>query len=88
MYFVMLGWSFAMEPVSNLSARTRNAVVCFATSAVVGWPFSILLAVPFVLEELLLTGKDVRYSFMSRVGRLVQGSLPALAILVSSDAIG
>ncbi|KEI38671.1 glycosyltransferase family 22 protein [Mixia osmundae IAM 14324] len=56
MYASMLAYSFAMSPVSSSFQRTVLATVCFAAGAIVGWPFSIVLAVPFVFEELVLSG--------------------------------
>jgi len=38
--------------------RTLSTVVCFAIAGVVGWPFALLLAVPFVLEEISVWGGD------------------------------
>jgi alpha-1,2-mannosyltransferase len=56
MYFVTLGFAFAVKPVSNDNRRTYLATLCFAISAIVGWPFSVVLAVPFVIEELFVVG--------------------------------
>jgi alpha-1,2-mannosyltransferase len=58
MYLNTLGLSYAMAPVSSDSKRTLRATLCFAASAIVGWPFSVLLAVPFVFEELCVCGRQ------------------------------
>jgi alpha-1,2-mannosyltransferase len=80
-----------MAPVSSDSRRTMKATLCFAASAIIGWPFSVLLAVPYVLEELCVRGQQVGAErggnlVARRFGRLLKaalGSLPiALAILV------
>lgn len=34
------------------------ATICFATGAIVGWPFALALAIPFVFEELFVFGTD------------------------------
>ncbi|EJF67085.1 asparagine-linked glycosylation 9 protein isoform a [Dichomitus squalens LYAD-421 SS1] len=59
MYANTLGFAHAMERPSNSNMRrTLFATLCFATGAIVGWPFSLAVAIPFVLEELFLTGAD------------------------------
>lgn len=87
MYFVTLGWSFALEPVANNSDRTAKAVLCFSAAAIVGWPFSILLAVPFVVEELFLRGRAGKYTFVSRLFGLIKGSSTSLALLANVVAV-
>lgn len=59
MYFTMLALSYSMKPASRSGyMRTLSAVTCFAISAIVGWPFALLLAAPFVSEELFVWGGD------------------------------
>jgi alpha-1,2-mannosyltransferase len=59
MYANMLAWSYAFDLPSRLNnQRTLLACVFFAAGAVVGWPFSAALAVPFVLEEMFAFGRD------------------------------
>jgi len=76
-----------MEPVNSSSNRTQRATLCFAISAVVGWPFSILLAIPFVFEELFLRGQATASSVASRVQRLITAALPAVLLLLGVTAI-
>lgn len=83
MHFVMLASSFAMEPVSTDPTPAIKAAVCFAVAAVVGWPFSILLAVPFVVEQLFFNGQQSTRSLPDRVFRLSSALLASLSILVS-----
>ncbi|KAG9087602.1 mannosyltransferase [Ceratobasidium sp. UAMH 11750] len=60
MYTTTAACSFSFAPPSSSrTQRTLAATVLFATSAIVGWPFSLLLAVPFVLEELFVYGGDI-----------------------------
>jgi len=40
------------------SRRTLAATLLFATGAIVGWPFALALAIPFVVEELFVPGLD------------------------------
>jgi alpha-1,2-mannosyltransferase len=58
MYLTTLGLSYGMAPVSSDSNRTFKATACFAAAAIVGWPFSIILAIPFVFEELFVPGRE------------------------------
>ncbi|KAF9567750.1 glycosyltransferase family 22 protein [Agrocybe pediades] len=59
MYTSALAFSFALAPTSlNNSRRTLAATLLFATGGIVGWPFSLALAIPFVFEELFVYGGD------------------------------
>ena len=59
MYTTMLALSYAFTPPSNQdSQRTLAAVVCFTLGAVLGWPFALAIAIPFVFEELFMFGTD------------------------------
>ncbi|CAE6455165.1 unnamed protein product [Rhizoctonia solani] len=60
MYAVTAAASFSfVPPASSRVQRTFAATLLFATGAIVGWPFSLLLAVPFVIEELIVYGGDI-----------------------------
>lgn len=60
MYATTAAASFSFVPPSfSRVQRTLAATVLFATGAIIGWPFSLLLAVPFVIEELLVYGGDL-----------------------------
>ncbi|QRV80297.1 glycosyltransferase family 22 protein [Ceratobasidium sp. AG-Ba] len=60
MYTTTAACSFSfLPPSSSRTQRTLAATVLFAAGAIVGWPFSLLLAVPFVFEELFLYGGDI-----------------------------
>jgi alpha-1,2-mannosyltransferase len=64
------------------------ATLFFATGAIVGWPFSLALAIPFVLEELFVYGADQvlaetrRSWLLKRWRRLFGSAMAALLILV------
>ncbi|KAI9460480.1 asparagine-linked glycosylation 9 protein isoform a [Lactarius psammicola] len=59
MYTTMFALSHAFIPPSNKdSQRTLTAVVLFTVGAVLGWPFALALAIPFVFEELFVFGDD------------------------------
>ncbi|KAJ1302752.1 hypothetical protein OPQ81_003061 [Rhizoctonia solani] len=60
MYAVTAAASFSFVPPSSSRVqRTFAATLLFATGAIIGWPFSLLLAVPFVIEELTVYGGDI-----------------------------
>lgn len=55
----MLALSHTFIPPSNQdSRRTLAAVLYFTLGAVVGWPFALAVAIPFVFEELFVFGAD------------------------------
>ena len=59
MYANTLAFAYALQPpTENNMRRTLFATLAFASGAIVGWPFSLAVAVPFVFEELFLTGAD------------------------------
>jgi alpha-1,2-mannosyltransferase len=59
MYTTMLALSHAFVPPSNQDGqRTLAAVLYFTVGAVLGWPFALALAIPFVFEELFVFGAD------------------------------
>jgi len=59
MYTTTLAFSYAMEPVSSKNhRRTILATLMFAAGGIVGWPFALALAIPFVVEELFIFGAD------------------------------
>ncbi len=59
MYANTLAMAYAMEPPSTSNMRrTLFATLAFATGGVVGWPFSLAIGIPFVVEELFLAGTD------------------------------
>lgn len=87
MHFIMLGWSYAIEPATAANKeRTIKAAMAFAVAVVLGWPFTVILALPFVLEELLLSGRDFSLSIPKRIVTLAQGAVPALGLVVSLHA--
>ncbi|KAL5535984.1 ALG9 [Sanghuangporus sanghuang] len=89
MFTNTLAFSYALHPPSTEnSRRTLCATLLFATGAIVGWPFSLALAIPFVLEELFIYGMDRvapgkwRAWFFARVVRLfTAGAFAALLFI-------
>lgn len=59
MHACTLAFAYAIQPCSlQNNRRTLMATVLFALAGIVGWPFSLALAVPFVIEELFVVGID------------------------------
>ncbi|KAL6304798.1 asparagine-linked glycosylation 9 protein isoform a [Sparassis latifolia] len=59
MYANTLAFSFALEPSgSSNMKRTLFATLSFAAGAIIGWPFALAVAIPFVFEELFMFGAD------------------------------
>ncbi|KAH9858242.1 glycosyltransferase family 22 protein [Lenzites betulinus] len=89
MYANTLGFAYALEPPSSDNLRrTLFATLAFATGAAVGWPFALAVAIPFVLEELFISGTDKVASearnlwFAGRLKRIVTSAgIAALVFL-------
>src|SRR6266545_1471791 len=94
MYTTALAYAYAFEPSSSSNKhRTLAATLLFATGAIVGWPFALALAIPFVFEELFVYGADIvtpqnRPTWMSgRFRRLFSAGLAATLIFVCSSIL-
>jgi hypothetical protein len=90
MYANTLAFAYAVEPSSSTNyRRTYMATTTFAAGAIVGWPFALVVAVPFVFEELFMRGVDrvpanAYVSWMlQRWQRLVMAGAVAALIFVS-----
>ncbi|KAF7307149.1 Glycosyltransferase family 22 protein [Mycena indigotica] len=89
MYTTTFAFSYALAPASaQNNHRTLAATVLFATGAIVGWPFALALAIPFVFEELLVFGADrvapeLYFSWMvRRWKRLFSAGLTASLVFI------
>ncbi|TFL03571.1 glycosyltransferase family 22 protein [Pterulicium gracile] len=94
MYTTMLAFSYAIAPASlRNNKRTLFGTLLFATGGIVGWPFALALAVPFVVEELFLAGVDQPTSqsrsswFQKRLQRLVTAGCVAALLFIPIIAI-
>lgn len=91
MYTSTLAFSYAFTPSSSQNShRTLATTLIFASGGIVGWPFALALALPFVFEELFVYGTDLvapetKISWMvQRWTRLFIAGLAALLIFVRS----
>lgn len=56
----LLAYAYYLEPTSSATnRRVYVAAFFFALGAIFAWPFSLLLSLPFVFEELFVGGKDI-----------------------------
>ncbi|KOS15887.1 glycosyltransferase family 22 protein [Malassezia pachydermatis] len=82
MYTTSVAAGMAMRPASMLSSqRTIVATLAFALGALAGWPFALLLSLPFVWEELLCRGEDATLALFRRCSRWVGAVLLAILTL-------
>lgn len=58
MWGVMLSTAASLSPVDGGLLRITLATVPIAAAAIVGWPFSALLGVPLVIEQLFVRGTE------------------------------
>ena len=58
MWGVMFSASYSLKPVDGGLSRIAGATFGIAAASIVGWPFSALLGVPLVLEQLFVRGKE------------------------------
>lgn len=62
MYTTALAASFWFHPATSTQTGTRRAYLATASialGAIVGWPFSAIMGLPFLLEQLFLTGGEI-----------------------------
>ena len=62
MYTTALAYSYGFFPATSTPtgiSRAYKATFFFALGAILGWPFSAALAIPFVFEQLFLTGGNI-----------------------------
>ena len=86
MYTTMLASSFWFHPATTTptgTSRATRASLCFAVGAIIGWPFTAVLGVPFVIEQLFLTGGEVAVGAEKSAIRQKR-----LATMVKAIAIG
>ena len=94
MYTTSIAMAFAMPPAgTRSSSRTWRATLAFAVGALGGWPFGLVIALPYVWEELFMRGSDTKCVRMHRATRwlaavLVAALVAAPMLLVDSLAYG
>lgn len=92
MHMTMFAFSYAIElPSYRNQRRTFMATFAFATGAIVGWPFALALAIPFVFEELFIFGADrvtpegYQFWIFNRWKRLFTAGIAASLLFVNGS---
>lgn len=83
MYTGMLGAAAFMNWTGGL--KTAEGIAWFAAGGIIGWPFAMALAGPFLLEEALLAVAALGNpdQVLLAVRRVTRGVFAAVGILVS-----
>ncbi|KAF8477007.1 Alg9-like mannosyltransferase family-domain-containing protein [Kalaharituber pfeilii] len=85
MYTTMLGMAAFIDRPRAGGLRTVEGIFWFAVGGILGWPFSMAMALPFVIKHLLqIIGT---FGFRKTFGIFVKGALVALTVLASVTAI-
>ncbi|OBT39810.1 hypothetical protein VE00_10096 [Pseudogymnoascus sp. WSF 3629] len=85
MYTTMLGMAAFINWRGGL--RTATGVFWFAVGGVLGWPFSVALALPFLVEEGVLAVVNGREAFIAAVMRLLKGVGASLLVVLAEFTI-
>ena len=81
MYTTMLGMAAFINWRGGL--KTAQGIIWFAVGGVLGWPFSIALAAPFLLEELILAVVSSKDALPTAIMRFIRGAVAALLIVAA-----
>jgi hypothetical protein len=94
MLTTMLGYSYFLPLASSSTWGARNTLLAtffFCLGPLLGWPFAGLLAVPFIVEQVLLRGgdhvmdKDLGGMLAGRTVRLIKYGVACVAGISVSD---
>ncbi|KAI9809237.1 MAG: hypothetical protein M1825_002528 [Sarcosagium campestre] len=85
MYTAMLGMSAFMHLRGG--AKTAEGIMWFGIGGIVGWPFAIALAVPYLLEEFVFMTIANIAGVETILWRLIDGTVRSLIVLALSTAV-
>lgn len=85
MYFVMLGMAAFLDWRGGL--RTSQGIWCIGVGACLGWPFAVVMAAPFLFEELLFAWLSNMEGARNLVLRVLTGSFWVLVTLTAQVGI-
>lgn len=75
MWCTFMAYSYILRPPTHMNdKRTNYAVFWLGLGSLLGWPFSGAIGIPFLIEELLVYGRE---TVMSAQGHAVQFVRPA-----------
>jgi alpha-1,2-mannosyltransferase len=80
MYTTMLGMAAFMNWRGGL--KTAQGIFFFALGGILGWPFSIALSAPFLLEEVIFASLSSKDAFIEAILRFLRGTVAGLLALV------
>ncbi|KAI8148525.1 Alg9-like mannosyltransferase family-domain-containing protein [Fennellomyces sp. T-0311] len=73
MWMTFLAFSYALRQPNQITAkRTYRVVSCIGLGALVGWPFSAAIGIPFVIDEVLVYGHDGAVDAQGRVVQIIR----------------
>lgn len=81
MYTTMLGMAAFMNWRGGL--KTAHGMFWFSLGGILGWPFSLALCIPFILEELFFASMSHKDALVDAVMRFIRGTVAGLLVLVS-----
>ena len=85
MYTTMLGMAAFMDWRGGL--RTAQGIFAIGAGAVLGWPFAAAMAVPFLLEEVMLAAISDKRGVIDLTWRIADGTVRTLLVLASQVGI-
>lgn len=83
MYATMLGMANFMNWAGGI--KTWLGIFWFSVAAFVGWPFALVLSVPFLFEEFLFASMASKDAVIDSVMRIMKGVVSGLVVLVSEQ---
>ncbi|KAK9324982.1 Alg9-like mannosyltransferase family-domain-containing protein [Lipomyces orientalis] len=86
MYFTMLAFSHILD--GNSRYAPQSALFMFAISGILGWPFALAIAIPFLVQTAWMVLMDSqRRRMISGISKAIGYSLVLLAVVVGMDSL-
>ncbi|KAA8574676.1 hypothetical protein EYC84_003926 [Monilinia fructicola] len=79
MYTTMLGMAAFMNWRGGL--KTAQGIFWFAVGGILGWPFSLALSAPFLIEEVIFASLSDKDAIIDTVMRFLRGVVGGLVVL-------
>lgn len=86
----MLASSYWFQPATSTpqgTIRTYRATFFYALGAIVGWPFSAALGIPFVFEQLFLGGGEIVPTELTHIWRSKRWDTMWKAVTMSASIV-
>ncbi len=85
MYTTMFGMAAFINWRGGL--KTAQGIFWFAVGGILGWPFSVALAVPFLVEEVIFAAVSSRDALPDTVMRFIRGIVASLLVLAAEFGV-